>query len=1023
MLRRRIAFSLAAAAVSAAALVVVRGHRDPWKHLVSAAARSQDVAALGRLSDFAASPRRFVFRGAATSGGHSDMTLQAAAFAVLESDDDQHRKAVALFLVGRRDEAENQLVHLTRSGAQAATWNDLAVVRAAKTPAQDDTLIAALAAADRAVDLDPGLAAARFNRALILERIGLKTHAVRAYREYIRIDSTSEWASQARQRIRELDVHPVRTFAWRTFTESGDLQRLAAEAAQLPQDARLAVEREILPEWGQAVLRGDLATSRHHLALARTIGESLLQTSGESMAADAVNAIDRADGNAQRTATLAAGYVRFGQAIALNQARQITTAAPRFEEAERLLGRESSPFALIARQYLIGMAAERGERAAALSLLHELMAATPEGYRSFHALMHRLRGNIMGLDAVFGEALRSFETAYAAYVRIGETQAAAEVSSRMAGVLTLLGRRNEAWPRFNEAFQTAGSAASPRALQMVLHSATFVALEERRWDIAHALLNLEVELGPAAPTLYADALVWRVLAAQRAEMERSALLNMAAARAAAGSITDERLRTSIQNELRFVEAILLERDSPARADAIFSEVLAVAEKRDLTRVPHVLTMRAAVRRRLHRQNEAEQDLRAAIELLEKRRESIGRDVFRDAFLGKSSEAWLALSELLDDRGDVEEAVETADLPRARIIIDRAGGDRAPARGFVRIVAADLQPDQALVAWTVYRDRTTIAVIRSGGLRRFVSTTRAEDVQQLAERFNAAVHDGDNVEALRSGRRLYDVLFAPAAAALDGATDLIAVCDTPLDRVPFAAVVQANGRFLIEDFTITIAAGIRAYASAASRPQRDRTTLLSVGNPRVDQARYSSLPPLPAAGREAEDVAAMYPEAVVLRDSDATEERVLSLMRRSTIVDLATHAISDPSDPLKSRVLLAGDGHGDGALTTAEIASLDLRNLDVVVLAGCRTAMSGRTYGYLQSLASSFLAARAHHVVGSLWDLEDTTGRELSIALHRGLRRGLDPAAALREAQLAMLRSRRERGATRSWAGMRLMSVR
>ena len=101
--------------------------------------------------------------------------------------------------------------------------------------------------------------------------------------------------------------------------------------------------------------------------------------------------------------------------------------------------------------------------------------------------------------------------------------------------------------------------------------------------------------------------------------------------------------------------------------------------------------------------------------------------------------------------------------------------------------------------------------------------------------------------------------------------------------------------------------------------------------------------------------------------------------------ISAHAVSDAVDPENSRLLLAPLDGKDDALTMAEIAAMNLRRLDTVVVAGCRTATPGHAYGYVRSLSSAFLAAGAKHIIASLWDVEDNAGREFSVAFHRALR--------------------------------------
>ena len=55
--------------------------------------------------------------------------------------------------------------------------------------------------ADRALRIDAGFAEARFNRALILERMGRRAEAEDAWRQFLALDDRSPWAAEARQHL------------------------------------------------------------------------------------------------------------------------------------------------------------------------------------------------------------------------------------------------------------------------------------------------------------------------------------------------------------------------------------------------------------------------------------------------------------------------------------------------------------------------------------------------------------------------------------------------------------------------------------------------------------------------------------------------------------------------------------------------------------------------------------------------------------------------------------------------------
>jgi CHAT domain-containing protein len=97
---------------------------------------------------------------------------------------------------------------------------------------------------------------------------------------------------------------------------------------------------------------------------------------------------------------------------------------------------------------------------------------------------------------------------------------------------------------------------------------------------------------------------------------------------------------------------------------------------------------------------------------------------------------------------------------------------------------------------------------------------------------------------------------------------------------------------------------------------------------------------------------------------------------------------------------------DGYLYSHEISSIDFRRVRLVVLGACSTA-AGRTSpseGVL-GLARSVLAAGVPSVVASLWPVGDAATSALMTDFHARLRAGESSAAALRSAQLSMVKGR------------------
>jgi CHAT domain-containing protein len=176
-------------------------------------------------------------------------------------------------------------------------------------------------------------------------------------------------------------------------------------------------------------------------------------------------------------------------------------------------------------------------------------------------------------------------------------------------------------------------------------------------------------------------------------------------------------------------------------------------------------------------------------------------------------------------------------------------------------------------------------------------------------------------------------------------------------------------------------------------------------------------------QEAEAIAALVPKEKALKalDFEASRERATRAdLNEYRLVHFATHGVINSQHPELSGVVLslfdrAGNPQ-DGFLRLHDIYNLKL-NADLVTLSACRTALGKEVRGEgLISLTRGFMYAGAARVVASLWDIRDEATAEMMKRFYQGmLRDKLRPAAALRAAQVSMLREKRWE-APYYWAG-------
>jgi CHAT domain-containing protein len=111
--------------------------------------------------------------------------------------------------------------------------------------------------------------------------------------------------------------------------------------------------------------------------------------------------------------------------------------------------------------------------------------------------------------------------------------------------------------------------------------------------------------------------------------------------------------------------------------------------------------------------------------------------------------------------------------------------------------------------------------------------------------------------------------------------------------------------------------------------------------------------------------------------------------------------------LLSKLVLAGANHSPekGILTAEEIADLDLRGMELVVLSACETGLGRVAAGEgVLGLQRAFQAAGARTLVTSLWSINDAATSVLMEEFYANLwQKKLPKLEALRQAQLTVLR--------------------
>lgn len=334
-----------------------------------------------------------------------------------------------------------------------------------------------------------------------------------------------------------------------------------------------------------------------------------------------------------------------------------------------------------------------------------------------------------------------------------------------------------------------------------------------------------------------------------------------------------------------------------------------------------------------------------------------------------------------------------------------------------------------------------------GLRSLIDKLAA-DFRTKLER-NAPI---DEIDV--AGNLLYRAVMKPLAPFLEGRRHVILVPDGPLSAVPFAALSDDQGKYLVERHIISYAtSGREALRWQSGQPAPSKAAIFA--DPDFgpeDQNSPFRVKPLPAAREEALGIAKIVGDCDLYLGADATHARLKQLQSPS-ILHLATHGFylgrdveqvfdrdsrkvvvqirqqappkpkpvcgrgsvaqaPDIDSMLRSVLLLAGanqayrqPGH-EGLVPALEIAGLPLEGVRLAVLSACDSGLGDIDVGEgIYGLRRSLVLAGVRSQALTLWKVNDSSSRDLMLAFYGRMASGQPVAEALCEAQREVARNK------------------
>jgi CHAT domain-containing protein len=289
-----------------------------------------------------------------------------------------------------------------------------------------------------------------------------------------------------------------------------------------------------------------------------------------------------------------------------------------------------------------------------------------------------------------------------------------------------------------------------------------------------------------------------------------------------------------------------------------------------------------------------------------------------------------------------------------------------------------------------------------------------------------VFPGEKDISKKDLQKLHEILIQPISDLLPNQPDkhIIFIPQGDLFFVPFAALQDTKGQYLIEKHTIATAPSIQVLDLLYQRKQQNQglvKDVLIVGNPIMPTKplQPGENPPetfnLPGAEQEAKQIAGIF-NTQALTGKAATETAIVQRMPQAKIIHLAASNVTNKEGEFSDVLALGTSELDDGWLTSEEIINLNLK-AELVVLSGNDTAIGKVTNDGVIGLSRSFFTVGATSVIGSLWAVLDMETAFLMTEFYKELSKNPDKAAALRQ---AMLTTMKKYPNPMSWAGFTLI---
>ena len=878
---------------------------------------------------------------------------------------------------------------------------------------------------------NPDDAIARFNRALINEKMFLYRQALEDWNHYLRLDSKSEWANEANQHANNLR----QKINQQTRSATEPLLDPAAFVNQANQgeESENALKRRsedyldiAVREWLPTAMNDGARASATTKALARLalmlrdahqdpwLSDLLLAPPSKSFSSAVLALAEASNANAT------GDFVR--------AERTAIRAQQLFREIGSLPGQSRAQLETL-------YALDRSGQSRQCLVTSDLLARNTGEYRWIEIQLFMERSNCLSQMGRFSESERAIEKS----LGLAQSAGYGTVSLRALGLAAALhtdqGNITVAASLDREGLGRYWDGVYPpiRAYQFY-SDLGFHAEKRKQLHFALTLAKEAVAAIALSPQRLAEAFARHRLAktALKAGNPALAIAEFDRARNLFAALPQTEVTRTYQADGE-IELARLEAD---RGNLDQSWVHLSTARAQLSKTARYYTALNFYRTlgELHHlkgaYTEAEKAFRAAWAVAERGLASLRDEREREVWVRDMRDVYRAVAEIRWESNDIEEALAVWEWYRAAALRKDAAvmAEGSNVSDSIELTSLDAGPslppmpqvrelsdltDRTVLVYLQTPRRLLIWLIDKQGVTSKQVLIAQDELQRLGQRFSEQCGNpnSDLVALRKNARQLYDLLIGPISDRLPPRErhTLVVETDQAIANVPLSALLDPQDRYLGDSYDIVLSRGIlhRRSARLTTINISSSQKALIVGSPALTGDLAESLEPLGDALQEANYVGSKFGTSTLLTGRRATLEMVKHQLPQSEIFHFAGHALI-LSEHVGLLLARSDSENHNGADDTAildsnALASLNLSSIQLAVFSACSTAKdetAGDSNG--ESLVNLFLRAGVSQVLATRWNVDSRITARFMQIFYDNLLRGASVISSVRVAKLHLL---------------------